>query len=151
MRKKWHYRGYANIERGGRFYCIDSLEDGHAEAVCVYHCADEGAQDNCWWVEEHTINIPNTREKVERALKYSGMLPIDTDTPLMCVIALHEYGDYDKDSSVAVQIGPDDLSSNRPYPIEPDIKLRAGTNLEKWVRRRYNLGSNKLTQTRYLY
>jgi hypothetical protein len=70
-------------------------------------------------------------------------MSISTATPLMCVIALHEYGDYDKDSCVAVQIGPDDLSSNRPYPIEPDIKLRAGTDLEKWVRRRYNLGSNK--------
>lgn len=26
MRKKWHYRGDVNIEHGGTFYCIDSLE-----------------------------------------------------------------------------------------------------------------------------
>jgi hypothetical protein len=142
MRKKWHYRGYANIERGGRFYCIDSLEDGHAEAVRVYPCADAVAQDNCWWVEEHTINIPNTREKIERALKYCDM-SISTATPLMCVISLHEYGDYDKDSCVAVQIGPDAPFCDEIYPIEPDIRLRAGTDLEKWVRRRYKLGSKK--------
>lgn len=143
MKKNWHYHGDVNIEHGGSFYCLDDLEDGCAEAVRVYPCAEAGAQRNCWWVEEHTINIPNTREKIERALKYSGTLPIDTDTPLVCAIALHEYGDYDKDSCVAVQIGPDAPFCDEIYPIEPDIRLRAGTDLEKWVRRRYKLGSKK--------
>ncbi len=143
MRKKWRYHGDVNIEHGGSFYCLEGLEYDYAEAVRVYPCSAAGAQDNCWWVEENTINIANKQETLKRALDFCG-ISTNSDTPLlMCVIALHEYGEYDQDSSVIVQIGPDDPFYKKGEPVKPDIKLRAGTDLEKWVRRRYHLVGKK--------
>lgn len=143
MGKKWHYQGDVNIEYGGSFYCLEGLEDGYAEAVRVYPCSDAGAQDNCWWVDEHTINIPEKQEVLERALLYCLGVKPDIATPLMQVVALHEYGEYYLEGSIIVQIGPDDPYYNGYDPVEPDIRLRAGTDLEKWVRRRYHLGSRR--------
>jgi hypothetical protein len=142
MKKKWYYQGDGNIEHGGSFYCLEGIEYGYAEAVRVYPCSDAGAQDNCWWVEEHTINMPEKQEVLERALLYCGAPP-NLATELGQVIALHEYGEYDQESSITVQIGPDDPYYNGHDPVEPDIRLRAGTDLEKWVRRRYHLGGKK--------
>jgi hypothetical protein len=142
MRKKWYYQGDMNIEHGGSFYCLEGLKDGYAEAIRVYPCSDAGAQDNCWWVDVHTINMPSKQEVLEKALQYCGIPPI-LSMPLTQVMALHEYGEYYTESSVVVQIGPDDPYYNGHDPVEPDIRLRAGTDLEKWVRRRYHLGSKK--------
>lgn len=139
MKKKWQYCGDMNIENGGTFYCLENLSHGYAEAVRIYPCSDAGAQPNCWWVEEHSINIPDSQEVLEKALLYSGMDP-NTATPLMRVMAAHEYGEYEQDSCTAVQIGPDLYHYDSYGLVDPDFILRSGTDLEKWVRRKYKLG-----------
>lgn len=142
MKKKWHYHGDVNLEYGGSFYCLEGLEDGYAEVVNIYACSDAGGPDNCWWVDEHTVNIPSDHRVLELALLYCGSTP-NTNSSLEQVIALHDYGEYERDSSLLVQIGPDDPYYSGYEPVDPDIRLRAGTDLDKWVRRRYHLGRKK--------
>lgn len=142
MKKVWHYHGDNNLENGGSFYCLENLPNGYAEAIRIYPCGVSAPQDNCWWVDEHIVHIPERQEVLETALLYCGAPP-NLATELGQVIALHEYGEYEQESGITVQIGPDYPYYNGLTPVEPDVKLRAGTDLEKWVRRKYKLGRKK--------
>lgn len=140
MTKTWYYQGDVNLENGGTFYCLDEVRWGYAEAVSVMCCKEGGAQSNCWWISENVINMDCSTATIGNILKWAGV-ESENPTVLEKVIAMHEYGRYEQQTGVVVQIGPEDFDCRDP--VTPDVKLRAGVDLEKWVRRKYKLGRKK--------
>lgn len=140
MTKTWHYQGDVNLEHGGTFYCLDEVAWGYAEAVSVMCCKEGGAQSNCWWISENVINMDCSTATIGNILKWAGV-ESENPTVLEKVIAMHEYGRYEQQTCIVVQIGPEDFDCRDP--VTPDVKLRAGVDLETWVRRKYKLGKKK--------
>lgn len=55
--KLWHYNGDPDIECGGFFYRVDTIDEGYADVVRVTPCSDAGGPDNCFWVERLVIIV----------------------------------------------------------------------------------------------
>lgn len=153
--KRFKYCGDINIEHGGYFYSAAEWKHGYAEAVRVVPCSDAGAQDNCYWIEELTVLIPDSNEKLLDVLKVCGwsvdgngnIYDSHSNTDIAdrgtaayraaVIDACIAHGAYDQDSSTCVSIGKPDPEYRGREPIEPDTVLRANTSLERYVRRNY--------------
>lgn len=131
----WYYYGDINLEYGGIFYTDRQFD--YFDAVRVTPCSDAGCQDNVFWIESGSIVVPKP-EKVEEALRSCGITTHQdvNDHELACALA--SYGYFETDTTETIQIGPDD-PYHRGETVRPTTKVRAGTDLEKWVRRHYIL------------
>lgn len=152
---RYKYCGDVNLEYGGYYYRAPDWQHGYADAVRVQPCSDGGGQDNAWWIERLTVLIPSDEAELRKVLAVIGMV-LDAKGAIIsesggatlakgsagykaCVIdACVAYGRYDQDSSTVVQIGKtDEVDSDH---VAPHVTLRAGSSLERYVRREYLRG-----------
>jgi hypothetical protein len=140
MKPKWHYSGDMVLDNGGFFYDLSDFQYGYANAVKITPCSDAGGQDNAWWIEVGTINLPDDKRRDEALRSYGvdGVTIDPEDLPHVMIQACEAYLGLECEHGGVVQIGPDDPYCREVIP--PNQKLRAGTDLEKWVRRHYLKG-----------
>lgn len=95
--KRFKYCGDVNIEYGGYFYSAAEWRRGYADVVRVTPCSDAGAQNNCYWIDELTVIIPDTPDKLRQTLRCIGMdLDKDGYRPLKRAGELQENGIWTK-------------------------------------------------------
>lgn len=119
-----NYFGDINIEYGGTYYDPETLD-----AVRVTPCSDAGAADNCYWVEELTIIIPQDTASVLACAGYTQEQI--AEHPNLLIEACLCYGSYDQHSCVVVQIGY--KQSEYGEPIKADVIKRANASLRKYA------------------
>ena len=142
MGAKWYYSGDINLEYGGLFYRLDNIKWGYADALRVTPCSDAGGQDNAYWIEELTVNLPDDKRHPERREDILASCGIDT-LPKgraglhMLVDACVGYGSYDIEQSDVVQIGKaPDVVGTRCDIVRPTVILRGNASLRRYVRKR---------------
>lgn len=135
MASRIFYSGDINIEYGGVFYTLENWQWGYVDAVRVTPCSDAGAADNCYWVEELTVNL-REGEALSNILRTCGWTVEDLPKGARrrhCLIDAHiAYGAYDVQGSEVVQVGA--KQSPHGKPIEADRILRANASLRRYAR-----------------
>jgi hypothetical protein len=155
---RYKYCGDINLDHGGYYFRAPEWKYGYADVVRVTPCSDAGGQQNAWWIERLTVNAPDNDDDLRQVLAVIGMTLdpkgriIEEGRPhdavarnstvyVSCIVdACIAYGRYDIDSSTTVQIGKIADWDGAREPVEPDVTLRAGTSLERYVRREYLKG-----------
>lgn len=144
-KKRWFYSGDVNLENGGFFYNLDNWQYNYVEAWRVVPYSDAGGHDNQFWLEELTVNIREPGPQLDSILGFCGYKEtIRIETPRrrrhLLVDAHAAYGAYDQGRTRVIQIGPrpDEFYGGREEPLTPEIVLRSGTDLKKWLRKRVN-------------
>lgn len=112
MANKWHYSGEVSLENGGYFYDKSNIQYGYVDVVRVQPCSDAGGPDNEWWVEQLTVNLPETDKALGIILRVCGWTVDEVsgktkpEREAMVIDACIAYGAYDIDRSAVYRIGP---------------------------------------------
>ncbi len=136
---KWQYTGDMSLEYGG-FYWKDEGDPESVEALKVTPCSDAGGPDNLFHVESGTVYM--NPERLESALDVIGLTP-ETASRNDVIYAFQAYSGLDRDAyggERVIRIGPDESDYMRRsggWNPEPDVILRAGTDLRKWIERNW--------------
>ena len=121
------YSGDVNIENGGYFYSLEGVKWGYVNAVRVVPCSDAGGPDNCYWIDEMTVNL-RKGDKLSAVLQCCGLTEESLPTGaarMHAIIDCHVmHGEYDVRQSRAIKIGPDD-------PFFSDHKRKEWRNFER--------------------
>lgn len=137
-RTKWFYFGDTNIEYGGFYYNLDNVQYNFVDAVEVTPCSDAGGQDNAYWIERITINLPTDEAQKKRVLASCDIEKLEDGKAGLhqLIHACHSYGMYDKDEGEVLQIGKK-TGSGGWDTINPDKVVRSNVDLAKYVRRNW--------------
>lgn len=134
---EWHYRGDVNLRHGGMYWREDRMED-HVFVAEVIPCSDAGGPDNLFHVRLGHLHIREDRDSREKALALIGVSSPEEATREELVVAFHGYHELNADEALVVRIGKTDpLWSGRGESPAPDVVLRSGTSLRKWMTREY--------------
>jgi len=138
-KRRFFYSGDVSIEHGGYFYCLDSWQWGYVDALRVTPCSDAGGPDNCFWLEEITINIRDSGPELNSVLSVCGLtletLPTGAARGHALVDCHLSHGTYDMHASTMVQIGPNDPFYSGRDRFTPDYRLRASVSLTRLARK----------------
>lgn len=146
------YSGDVNIQNGGYFFSLGDWQDGYADVVRVMPCSEGGGQDNCFWVEELTVHVPDDLSQtllclglaldaqgniVEKSRHNIVAAPGTEAFQSVVIDACVAHGNYDQDSSLCVSIGKPDPSYSGIDPVTPDLVLRSDASLDRYVRKNF--------------
>ena len=140
MTKRYTYRGDGNPECGGYLVNTSGAQWGYAEVTRITPCSDAGGPDNCFWVENLTVNL-REGAALDSVLSTCGQdvesLPKQPAQRLAVVIDCHvAYGAYDKESGALVRIGkPDPFHrDSEAREWQPEVQLRGNASILRYAR-----------------
>lgn len=146
MGKRWYYFGDVNPENGGMLIRLSEPEYGLADCVRITPCADAGGPANMFWIEALSVfgmDEPAKREEVSKACGWElniSTFPTEREHAALAeAFASHGFCDpancYPHAQSEVVQIGPDDKAYGGFEKITPTRRLRANTNVMRYMRK----------------
>lgn len=150
------YSGDSDPANGGVFYSMDpdDFNLGYIEAVRIEPCSDAGAQDNAYWLEWLTLNIPESVKEINEILRCCGYrldsegnIVNEHDSELLAEKGTREYlqviaescvsyGRYDKSDGLTIQVGyksEGGRKSERIRASDIDIWLSDKVDFVEWL------------------
>lgn len=139
MAKRFFYSGDINLEHGGFFYTVSDVKNGFSDVVRVTPFSDAGGQDNGFWIDILTVNIPEDAEKLNSILSVIGSsvdsLPKGAARKHEIIYACVASGAFEVYQVTSVQIGKNDSFARKIMPVE--FQLSANWKLENYVRKNF--------------